>query len=90
LVFIWLTMCIASLVSGGVLLFKGMYLYGGLLLGLGVILLVLMVYFYSTRNSKDKRRFDCELPAYLDCPTGGGHAHHNWDCTPDCTPDCPS
>ncbi|MFI8712724.1 hypothetical protein [Brevibacillus brevis] len=83
LFFVGLTLCMIAWIAGGVFLYQGDYVTGGVLLILGLLVFISMILYYSTNRKKRKNGSpDCSyLP--VDCP----------DCdTPDCDckPDCGS
>ncbi|EJL26366.1 hypothetical protein PMI05_03284 [Brevibacillus sp. BC25] len=80
LFFLGLTVCMIAWIAGGVFLYQGDYVMGGVLIGLGLLLFICMIIFY--RKKRNSCSLDCNyIPA--DCPVP--------DCdTPDCDckPDC--
>jgi hypothetical protein len=80
LFFLGLTVCMIAWIAGGVFLYEGDYVTGGVLIGVGLLLFICMIIFY--RKKRNSCSLDCNyIPA--DCPVP--------DCdTPDCDckPDC--
>ncbi|TKI58784.1 hypothetical protein E8L90_27190 [Brevibacillus antibioticus] len=83
LFFVGLTLCMIAWIAGGVFLYQGDYITGGVLLILGLLVLISMILYYSTNRKKRKNCSpDCSyLP--VDCPNCDAP-----DC--DCKPDCGS
>src|SRR4051812_34287476 len=70
--FIGLTVSLILLFSGIALLVESSYLIGAILLGSGIILLIIMVWYYRNRNrKKEKESWDC-----LDCNFVGVDCSH--------------
>lgn len=82
LFFIGLTFCMIAWIAGGVFLYEGDYVTGGVLGGVGLLVLISMILYYSNdRKKRNKRSVDCkDFP--VDCPNCDAS-----DCDCDCKPD---
>lgn len=79
--FVLLTIELILMISGTVLITSHSFLYGGILLGIGILLLLFTIYFYKEKVNrwfKDCAPADCFIVDIFDCDCGRGDC----DCTP--------
>lgn len=85
--FVLLTLFFTTLITGAVLIIKGQFLFGGVIIGLAIIISLFIYYHY--KKTKHKRKdWDCVPYCAPDC--GDCKGHKGLDCGPDldCSPDC--
>lgn len=56
--FISISLMITAFITGGVLLGKGMNLYGGISLAIGGVLFLFILFYYGL-SKKKRKKFDC-------------------------------
>lgn len=81
LFFVGLTLCMIAWIAGGVFLYEGDYVTGGVLIGVGLLLFICMIIFY--RKKRNSCSLDCNyIPT--DCPVPDCDMP-DCDCKPDCS-----
>jgi hypothetical protein len=89
--FLALTVSLILLLSGIVLLIESSYFVGSILLGVGIISLILLIWYYQSRNRKKEKEgldcLDCNFAA-VDCPNLSLSKKMDCDCDGDKGFDC--